>query len=120
MTDDKFTLEIDGLRIVEWLSSRNKLPKLWEKNYKGSQLALTTLCEKLDKTFLPNLDEEEKTYYDIDQICENLLSSEEGKQKNILGWYQSKLLNDWLNLRELYKKNNFHIVSLAKYINNNF
>ena len=50
MTDDKFTLEIDGLRIVEWLSSRNKLPKLWEKNYKGSQLALTTLCEKLDKT----------------------------------------------------------------------
>jgi hypothetical protein len=49
MNEDKFTLEIEGLRIVEWLSSRNKLPKFWEKNYKGSQLALTTLFEKLDK-----------------------------------------------------------------------
>jgi hypothetical protein len=44
MTDDKFTLEIDSLKIVEWLTCRNKLPKHWEKSYKGSQLILANLC----------------------------------------------------------------------------
>ena len=49
MSEDKFTLEIEGLKIVEWLVSRNKLPKLWEKSYKGSQLILANLSEKMDK-----------------------------------------------------------------------
>ncbi|KAL4466718.1 hypothetical protein ABPG72_009524 [Tetrahymena utriculariae] len=117
MTD---ILDIKYQELIEWLKSRNQIPKEWTKQLKAVQLKMKELIDKADqiqdKKIVSYIKEnkEEFSYYHLEKVITMLLQTPEAQQKSFFGGYTNQVIKDWIAIEKFYKKENIHLISLAK------
>lgn len=118
------TIIIDCRKIIEWMVDRKKLPKEWPKKHKAIQLKMkkiienNTISDKILQEYI-QINKETFNFANVLKIIEELIKSDEGKEKNFFGNFSSPVIKEWLALKELFQNENLHIVDLGKIISQN-
>jgi len=117
-------LDIDYKQVPEWLYERKKLPKDWANRLKGLTLKAEKLFQESEfptteiKDFVAT-NRENTHYHIIDSVVNMLLKTDAAKEKNFLGRYTSKTINEWIALKKLYEKDNLHCADMGKVLAQN-
>ena len=103
---EQSTIDIKYSELFKWLEERYLIPKDWPQRLEAAKLKMEELVklvdakdskefEKIKQTFLPN--GPHFGYDEMVKLDKQLSKTEEGKQKNFIGWYSA----DFMKLSQL-------------------
>lgn len=108
-------IDIHSSKLLDWLINRRHCSKDWQK-------AVLVIREKISHA-IQDMPEDERivqllqgsyiNYFHCIRIVE-ILKETEKDTKNFLGYYSSQRMNDWLQIQQLYEKENVNLAEAAQ------
>uniref|UniRef100_A0A915BV85 CDK5RAP3-like protein n=2 Tax=Parascaris univalens TaxID=6257 RepID=A0A915BV85_PARUN len=108
-------IDIHSTKLLDWLINRRHCSKDWQK-------AVLVIREKISHA-IQDMPEDERivqllqgayiNYFHCIRIVE-ILKETEKDTKNFLGYYSSQRMNDWLQIQQLYEKENVNLAEAAQ------
>jgi hypothetical protein len=102
--DSDIELDINHVKVVEWIVDRNLVPKDWKRRLEVLQGRVGRELERLEGSRV----EEPYTYTRCVQVLENL-KIERGDDKNLLGSFKDGSVYTWDTLRRAYESSLLHV-----------
>lgn len=113
--EQRLPIDIHTNKLLDWLISRRHCNKDWQSK-------ALVIRDKIKRAIL-DMPEDERivqllqgtyiNYFHCVQIVE-ILKETEKDTKNFLGFYSSQRMNDWLNIKSQYEKENVYLAEAAQ------
>lgn len=125
---DQAPIDVRYSELLSWLEERYLTPKDWAKRLEAINLKKNEVLDeffnketpemkKLQDTFkLFRNNYDSFTYNDLMRFNQMILKTDEAKNKNFFGSYQSTIIKNSQLLISIYSKNNMHLCESSKFI----
>eukprot|EP01132_Coremiostelium_polycephalum_P009615 gene9615-11782_t len=107
--DGEEVIDLPGNKLLEWLTSRNKIPQNWKKEQQNILKQIAIALKQAPSQTLKKEDPQDIHFFECLKVFKEFESEPNGSSKTLFGGYSNNNTQKWYDVIKAYEKNHYNI-----------